>query len=60
MFNLAQPPKTLTKTKFARETSRSGDVASHRRVTVQHDTSVSLPPHSRVSIAPGEAGPLMH
>ena len=59
MFNLAQPPKTLTKTKFARE-SRSGDAASHTRVTVQHATSVSLPPHSRVSIAPGEAGPPMH
>jgi len=32
MFNLlAQPPKTLTETKFARETSRSGDAASQRR-----------------------------
>jgi len=31
MFNLAQPPKTLTQTKFARETSRSGDAASQRR-----------------------------
>ena len=31
MFTLAQPPKTLTKRKFARETSRSGDAASQRR-----------------------------
>jgi len=58
--NLAQPPTLLAKTKFARETSRSGDAASHRRVTVQPAMSVSLPPLSKVSIAPGEAGPLMH
>jgi len=64
--NLAQPPTLLAKTKFARrrevarETSRSGDAASQRRVTVQHATSLSLPPHSTVSIAPGEADPLMH
>jgi len=64
--NLAQPPTLLAKTKFARrrevarETSRSGDAAPHRRVTVQHAMPVSLPPHSQVRIAPGEAGPLMH
>jgi len=64
--NLAQPPTLIAKTKFARrrevarETSRSDDAASHRRVTVQHAMSVSLPSHSKVSIAPGEAGPLMH
>jgi len=29
-------------------------------VTVQHGMSVSLRSHSKVSIAPGEAGPLMH
>jgi len=57
MFNLAQPPKTLTKTKFARETSRSGDAASQRRDGAARYVS---PPHSKVSIAPGEAGPLMH
>jgi len=56
--NLAQPPTLLAKTKFARrrevvrETSRSGDAASHRRVTVQHAIPVSLPPNSEVSIAP--------
>jgi len=31
MFNFAQPPKTSTKTKFALETSHSGDAASQRR-----------------------------
>ena len=52
--NLAQPPTLLAQTKFARrrevarETSRSGDAASHRRVTVQHATSLSLPPHSKI------------
>jgi len=64
--NLAQPPTLLAETKFARrrevarETSRSGDAASHRRVTVQHAMSMTFPPHSKVSIAPGEANPLMH
>jgi len=64
-FNLAQPPVLLAKSsrhrEVARETSRSGDAASQRRDgAARYATSVSLPPHSKVIIAPGEAGPLMH